>query len=191
MFRRTDKEEYLTFREQDGVVTHLIYSQGGIATPLEKLPWSDNVIANRAGLVALGAFWLLTLLGWTVLTLGMMLVRRIRGVPRTSLSAKPAAFLAVVVSLMNLAFCLGLDTWLGNSMYRISLIYGMSREMILLLWLPIVAIPVTLGVLYYARTIWKRGVWNRFGRIYYTGIALSCLAFYVFLYHWNLLGFNY
>ena len=191
LFRRTDKEEYLTFREQDGVITHLLYSQDGIATPLEKLSWADNVIANRAGLVALGAFWLLTLLGWPVLTLGMMLVRRIRGVARTSLSSKPAAFFAVAVSLMNVAFCLGLDIWLGNSGYRISLIYGMSREMVLLLWLPIISIPLTIGVFYYVRTIWKNGIWNRFGRVYYTGVALSCLAFYVFLYHWNLLGFNY
>lgn len=191
LFRRTDKEEYLTFREKAGDITHLIYSQDGIATPLERLHWSENIIANRAGLVSLGGFWLLTLLGWPLVTLGMALVRRIRGVSRTSVSGKPAAFLAVVVILLNLGFCLGLDVWIGNSGYRIGLVYGMSREMIFLLWLPIVGILPALGVVYFVPRIWKDRVWNLFGRVYYTGIAVSCFAFYVFLYHWNLLGFNY
>ena len=119
------------------------------------------------------------------------MIRRLRKLPQRPHSHRPAAFLAGVVGFMNFAFLIGIDLWVGNSQYRIQLIYGMTQEMIALLWLPIISIPLTMGIIYYTVHLWKHEKWSISGRIYYALMAVTAVLFLGFVHHWHLLGYVY
>ncbi len=71
------------------------------------------------------------------------------------------------------------------------LAYGMSREFVLLLWLPIVTTGMSVGLVYCSARSWRRSTWSAMGRVYYSLVTLAALAFVAFLLEWNLLGFRY
>ena len=193
LFQRIDREAYLTFREEDDRVTHLFLSQGGsLPVALERLAWYDDVVVNRPAALVMIMFFLSACTLWPLVILVRAVIRRLRKAPRTTHAThRPAALLAGIVSLLNLAFFIGLDTWLGNSAYRLRLIYGMTPEMVVMLWLPIISVPLTLAVVCLAIRAWQRGTWSMAGRVYYSLVALVGVVYPVFLYHWNLLGFLY
>ena len=192
LFRHEDREEFLTFREENGRITHLLYSQGGvIPVGLEKIPWYDDVVYNRPVAMALIVLSLITCLVWPLAVLTRAAVRRIRKTDAPSAHHRLASFVAGVTGLLNLVFFIGLDTWVGNSVYRVQLVYGLNTEMFVLLWLPLVCLPLTLLVSWWAVQAWRESRWTLFGRTYYSIVAMSSVVTMVFLYHWNLLGFVY
>jgi hypothetical protein len=98
---------------------------------------------------------------------------------------------AILAGLLSFALMAGLDAWLGNSAYRLTLIYGMSSEMVGLLWVGILFAFVALMLAVFSVQAWRRRWWSAWGRIYYSVVALAALLFVAFLMQWNLLGFRY
>lgn len=88
-------------------------------------------------------------------------------------------------------FCIGLDGLLGNSGYRLQLAYGMTREMVALLWLPILFVALVPLLMHFAMAAWRDESWSPAARIYYSAVALTAASFVVFLINWRLLGFWY
>jgi hypothetical protein len=56
---------------------------------------------------------------------------------------------------------------------------------------PLLAIPLTLGCLYFVVRAWREGFWMRYGRMQYTVIALAFTLFLWSLNHIKLLGYHF
>ncbi len=102
-----------------------------------------------------------------------------------------AWIVAGVAGALATGFCLGLDGLLGNSGYRMQLVYGMTREMVALLWLPILFVALVPFLLHFATVAWRDESWPRAARICYILVTLTAASFVVFLINWHLLGFWY
>jgi hypothetical protein len=57
--------------------------------------------------------------------------------------------------------------------------------------LALLATVLTAGVLVYAGLAWRRQWWSLGGRLHYSLVALTTLAFIWELNYWNLLGFRW
>jgi CubicO group peptidase (beta-lactamase class C family) len=57
--------------------------------------------------------------------------------------------------------------------------------------LPLIAIALTVGGLALTILVWTRRYWTTFGKIHYTVVVGAALAFIVWLYYWNLIGFTW
>lgn len=57
--------------------------------------------------------------------------------------------------------------------------------------LPLLAVILTLGVVYHLFKAWSHGYWHRGRRIHYTLVALSSLYIAFLYYYWNILGFQF
>ena len=105
--------------------------------------------------------------------------------PGARLARRGAALLGlthlVFVVLVVATFASGLD----------ELIYAWPPVFKVALAFPLVAIPLTLAVLYFAWRAWQGGFWTRYGRIQYSVIALASLAFLWSLHHVNLVGYHF
>jgi len=95
------------------------------------------------------------------------------------------------VALLGVSFSLGVELWIGNSQYRLKLVYGMTPEMVALLWLGLAMTALTPLVVYSAFRAWSERWWSLTGRLYYSLLTVAALAFVWFLANWNALGFRY
>ncbi len=181
LFQREDGQGYLALREEQGA-RYLFFSSpgGGWPLALEKLSWLDDVYWQRPILLSMMGVFFSSLTIWPLAAL-------LRGRRRPGLPALAAA----VDALAGFAFMLGVDTWIGNSGYRLRLVYGMTPEMVALLWLPILMVPLTLLLVLFAARAWRRRQWSFAGRLYYSLTSITAVAFLAFLLQWNLLGFRY
>jgi len=195
LFRRLGSEEQLSFREDSGGrVTHLFMSLPGSALPsaFEKLSWPDTLAVQLPFMTATGAIFLSTFTLWPLAVLLRKAVRWLRGAPRRGFTAgKLPAVLAAGAGMLAVLFFAGLDQMLGNSQYRLRLVYGMTAEMTALLWIPILVTPLACLLGYFAAQSWRRRYWGLPTRIYYALVALAALLLIPFFWNWNLLGFRY
>jgi len=182
LYRRSDGVEHLAFREDpDTGKTYLFLSgAGGAPQALERLAWKDDVMVQRPLLLVLAAVFASS---FTVWPLAWLVFGRRR-------PPWPAA-IGALNGLLAITFMAGLDILIGNSFYRMRLVYGMTPEMIAMLWVPLAMIPLTAALLYWAARIWRRSQWSVSGRIYYSALAAASVAFLAFLAEWNLIGFRY
>jgi hypothetical protein len=142
--------------------------------------------------------WLLLLVFLTTFTLWpavhlvrfLIRKRRKRSEPLRQ-SNRPASSLAAVTGILSFVFLTGLDGLLGNSQYRLSLVYGMTPEMVALLCLPIVITILTVPLLFHSFLAWNRNYRSAFGRLYFTLVTLAAVVLVSFMWNWNLIGFRY
>jgi len=158
-----------------------------------------NILASYV--LTLAGLMATTFTLWPIALLLRAVVRRF-GVRRRIASPVPEAparwhlsrwaiAAAMLAGLLVFVLMAGLDSWLGNSAYRMTLVYGMTREMVALLWTAIVFSVLAVCLAALAVLAWRRRWWGRWGRVYYSVVALSAVLFVVFLMQWNLLGFRY
>lgn len=129
-----------------------------------------------------------------LVTLARWLRRRLRreaAPPRRGRRARFAWIAAGASGVLVAGFCLGLDGLLGNSGYRMRLAHGMPREMVVLLWLPILLVALTPFLLRFATAAWRDEAWSLAAKIYYSLVTVTALSFVLFLINWRLLGFWY
>ncbi len=185
-FREVDGTETLVFVEDDdGDVTHLYFGSLPILA-FERIGWW--VAPAFQGSLAGGA--LLLFLAVVLLMPLAALLRKKHGIKPDSKTRIPIAArgMAWLVSLGFLVFAVGLGlTLVDPNGYAVAL----PASMPVLLWFPIVAGALSVGLVLYAAVIWIMG-WGRFShRLGLTLLSLVCLAFLGQLYYWNLLGFHY
>ncbi len=195
LFRRPDSEDLLAFEEDSrGRVTHMFMSLPGSALPsaFEKLAWHDTLRVQLAFLSVTGAIFLSSFTLWPLAALLRKAYRWVRGAPSPAASrGRLPALLAAATGMLAILFFAGLDQMLGNSRYRMGMVYGMPPEMAALLWIPLMLAVFALVLSFFAVLAWRRGYWGPWTRIYYTLIVLASLLLIPFFWNWNLLGFRY
>ncbi|MBM3789229.1 MAG: beta-lactamase family protein [Acidobacteria bacterium] len=195
LFRRIDSDDMLSFAEDSaGGITHMFMSLPGSALPsaLEKLSWRDSLSVQLAFFAASGAVFISSFTLWPLVTFLRWIYRWLRRMPKPApAAARLPAVAAGVTGVLAVLFFAGLDQWLGNSQYRLRMVYGMPWEMVALLWIPIVVAALACLLAWVAVDSWRRRCWGVTTRIYFTLVAATALLFVAFLWNWNLLGFQY
>lgn len=105
------------------------------------------------------------------------------------LQEKRARLLSGLVCILNFLFFVGFMASLA--LFSMTFAGWVLKLLPVLLVIPIITSICTLGVIIMNLKAKNDKYWTLFGRIHYTMITLSMLAFIWFLNYWNLLGFHY
>ena len=177
LMRAVDQEKYIAFIDDPkGNITHLY--AGGIYN-YTKLPWIKTTEVTLIAFLAFTAVFVLQLLIW--------LVRKIRNRRmRTRPLDRFHQNMAMLISVINLLFIGGLVFYLWN--YSQELLFGTSPVLYGVMALPFVSIALTLLLLVIGSSINKRR-WSFGLRVYHFGLGTIFVAFLVYLWTWNLIGF--
>ncbi len=98
--------------------------------------------------------------------------------------------LAMAVCALDLAFVAGLVAFLLLLPPNVTG-YGPHPILVLVLTLPLIALPLTAVAVAGIVPAWRRRYWGRAARLHYTAVALAALVFLLLLHHWNLLGYRF
>lgn len=193
LFRRSDGDDLVAFGpgEDGGPVRYMFGSfDAGAPGARERVPWYDQTRWQVPFLVASLAVFASVLTLWPASALGARLIRRWRKRPaRAPALSRRAVATAAGCALLVLVFVLSVDATLGNSAYRLRLLYGMPPALVAVLWLPVViaALSVPLGVS--CVTSWRARRGSLPTRIYYTLVTAAAVALVAFTIHWHLFGY--
>jgi hypothetical protein len=185
-FRQVDSELALVFREDDqGRITNMFWS---LIPPnaFEKMSWYETPGFNMVLALACILIFLSALI---VALIGFIRDRR-RGSEREPAprGARIALWILVGISALNLLFLVGIAIW---GMELLAPLFGVSLMTRLVLALPVLAAVLTVGALVFTVLAWKDSYWGIAGRMYYTLVTLTAVAFVWFLNFWNLLGWQF
>lgn len=75
--------------------------------------------------------------------------------------------------------------------YQIDLFFEIPMILKLTLILPLLIIPATLGVAYFAVKTWREDYWRPGRRVHYTLVSVASLFMLFFYSYWNMLGWQY
>lgn len=106
-----------------------------------------------------------------------------------SCHARWARPLAALLGLLQLTFLLLAYPCISAGIGE--LLYGFPPIFRYALVLPLVALPLTAAVVYFAVRVWRENHWTLFGRLEYSVIAVASVAFMVSLNFWNLIGYRF
>ena len=177
LFQRTDGDSYIAFRKgHNDHVTHLFFGTAAY----KKLRWYETTVF-QLGLIG---FFVLVFLSACVVNLLPVLGLQLLHMPQSS------QLLVGLASALNLVFLVGLAV----AVFKIDqweFVYGVPPVLIALLVIPLVTTILTVGLPIIAALIWESEYWSVIGRLHYSLITLSALAFIPFLRFWNLLGFRF
>jgi CubicO group peptidase (beta-lactamase class C family) len=180
LFAGVDKESLLGFMaDDDGDITYMSYSPTGTYT---RLAWYDRVVLHKIFLYSsMGLFALAAIVWW-----GGWLRKRKSKEEKAGRAfyIEPRLYIGLS-GFFYLLFLIGMFSLPGPNRY------GVPTVTVVLLWLPIIAVILTvIGSVFAARELVLPG---RFG--FRTGflllVNLFAILFIPFLMYWNLLGFNY
>ncbi|MBE9127724.1 MULTISPECIES: serine hydrolase domain-containing protein [unclassified Coleofasciculus] len=181
LFRRVERHGYAAFAQNNqGQIAYLFNPFGPtIAGGYRQLSWYETLWFQIGWLV----FCLLIFVSATIIWLiGYWRHRR-----QSGKWARWAKLLAVLVSVLNLVFVIGLGlvTWLEMWQF----LYGLPIAAIALFYIPPITTGLSLGLLICTVLAWKDKYWSAWARVYYSVMTLAAIAFLPFLVQWNLLGF--
>lgn len=97
--------------------------------------------------------------------------------------------LSLATSGMNLLFIFLIIGIFAT--YQIDLYFAIPTILKLSLILPLLIIPATLGIAYFAVKMWREGYWRPGRRVHYTLVSLASLFMLFFYSYWNMLGWQY
>jgi len=69
--------------------------------------------------------------------------------------------------------------------------FGVHPYYVVMLSIPLLAIPLTGAMIFFTVMAWGRHYWGRRGRVHYTLCTVAAVAYIPFLHYWNLLGFRF
>jgi len=186
LFRRTDAEDYVAFRENNqGQITHLFISGEAGPAALERIPWYETASFH---LRLVGILLLVFLSAVSVWFPGrMFLTRRKHPLPVTHISQVAGLFLSII-AILNLLFVIGVVLVMSRDPFV--MVYGLPGTAVALLIIPNVTTMMTAGLLPLTLLAWKNHYWSLPRRCHYTLTTLSALLFAWLALYWNLLGFR-
>jgi len=177
VFRRLDHSQTIAFiRDEKGNVSDLVgYLQ---FHPAYKLRWYQT------------SAWHLFVLGFATLCFVVAIVSWLRNRKRDlDPASRRARGLAALVGLIDLAFLV--TALAGIAIALDNLAYGWPMTFKVALALPLIAIPLTLLVVWAALRMWGNSAWTFYGKLQYTVIAAMSVAFLVTLNFFNLIGYHF
>lgn len=181
VFRRVDQDDMLAFSEDaSGETSYLLDFISLPNHSAYRLAWYETPVFD--GFV----------LGFALLCFIVAIVSALRHwkLDRAAASnARRARRLAALVAALHLIFLAFLGVAVAG---LVKDPYGdLPGSFRVGLALPLFALPLTLGLLFFAGQAWKEGWWSRYGRVQYTLIVLGSAAFLWLLNFANLLGYKF
>lgn len=178
VFREVDGDDMLAFVEDaDGRVTHLVRPFTFIGA--YKMPWYEvhelHWFILGFGLICFVVAIASALKNW----------KTDRAAPA---AARRARRLAALLGLVQVTGLLLLVTVIAGDID--TLIYALPKSIYAALTLPLIAVPLTAGVLLYLPRVWKESGWSRYGRVQYSIIVIMGTLFLWSQYYWNVLGYK-
>lgn len=179
VFRQVDKDDTIAFFEDGkGNITGMTLPLAFIA--FYKLAWHQSSALH----------YFITGFGLLCFIVAIVSALRHWKTDRTAApKARHARRLAAAASVLQLAFVVLAGVFIAAGMDE--LIFGFPTGFKVALALPVLAIPLTLAVVYLAWQVWKNGYWTRYSRIQYSVIALFSVLFLWSLNTVNLVGWNF
>jgi glucan phosphoethanolaminetransferase (alkaline phosphatase superfamily) len=172
----------------------MFMSLPGSALPsaFERLVWYDTLPVQLGFIFTASALLASSFTVWPFVRMVVCVWRRLRGKrkPAGPASRSPA-LAAAVTGLLVVVFFAGLDQMLGNSQYRLQMAYGMTPEMVALLWIPLLVGVLACFLAWFSFISWRRRQWSLPMRVYYSLLALAAALVIPFCWNWNLIGFQY
>lgn len=182
LFQEIDGARRLSFRDEDGRITHLFLDASPIAMAFERIAWWESVPVQAT----LVAFFLVAFLVTSATGIvGLLRSRPISGI--------------ALASTADLAFLIAFPPAMGLHMFASDLLplpeavvphgippffYGVPPSAQWLLALPLAALVITAVLV--VRTLLARGARRSLGLAVF---VLLQAGFAAFLHHWNLLGY--
>ena len=172
-------------KDQQGRINYL-FMKLNPTTAYEKVPWHDDLSINLSLLGGCTLLFLSTLI-WPV----GLIINRCPSKPKEPKKLAIAArWLAGGASVINLLFLMGLLSLFLAKPADAEFLYSLSTFLLVLLATSMIAAILAIGSAVFAAMAWKGSYWSLPGRIHYTLVALSLLAFVWWLNNWNMLGFK-
>ncbi|MFP4502721.1 MAG: serine hydrolase domain-containing protein [Candidatus Hydrogenedentota bacterium] len=132
------------------------------------------------------------LLGVGYLLLLSMLVRAplaLRGFRERMYLERVCAVLGAFAAACLVLFAAGLGTTIATiDPYRFA--FGLPPVVLVLLALPLLAVPCACGLALAAVALWRQKAVSRSGRLHYLAVSAAALAVVWSLHYWNLLGYK-
>ncbi len=195
LFQRVDDEAFTAFGEdRSGRIAFAFNPIWPIIGAYERIPWYETIWVQ----IGIAGFCAVVFLSACIIWPIRPFIRRLRG-KRSQVERRlhRAWSLAGLVGTLNLVFLVGffLSLWLIGW----KLVYGVPTVVVTLLFIPLIATVLTVGLPIFALLAWKDNYWSIIKRssvgaaslTHYSLITLAALAFIPFLVYWNLLRFHF
>jgi len=185
LFRTERAQDEIAFRQNErGQITRLFVGR----YVLEKLPWYETAIVQKAMFVFFGCIFAGAVLAGFV----DWMKRRRPTTPALRNNGDKGltklCYWTAGVAAGNLFFLAGMFLALLN---KSALAYGLPFYVALLLCIPLITTVATPIVLWQAFRAWKTRSGSPVSRTFYSFVAFAAVCFIPFLVYWNLLGFHY
>jgi CubicO group peptidase (beta-lactamase class C family) len=185
VFQQLEGRDKIVFKADPGGRITYAFSAGVPHMGLVKLTWYETPTFHYVLLASSVLLFLTAVLGWPLAALSRILCRR---KCQSVAAPKAARWLAGVMSGLFVVFLLCV---FGAVSDEKALMAGVPPILKLGLVLPLIAILLGVGVLFYMLKAWRKGYWTRCHRLHYTLVFVAALVFIWFLNFWNLLGWRF
>ncbi len=181
VFQFEGGEDRLTFRKyESGQISYMFTD----IDSWERLTWYESAIFHLVLALFCIIVFLSALISWTAAYLYRRLFRAPAAVNNPFPWARPAAG---ILAMLNIIFVAGIVHLISTSPYE--LLYGLPGSFRVLLALPLITAVLSIILVFFTVNLWRSHSRTLAGRIYYTLVTLSALAFISLKIYWNLLGF--
>lgn len=170
----------LAFREEDGEITHLFFRNP--TGSYRRLAPAENPTAHLGAFVVFVIAFLGAVFGWS----GAALWCWFRGRPSAATRPRLLRWAGGLTGGLLLCGPAGVIAWLAGG--TVGLSYGLPGWLPPVLGLSAIGALGAVGLLIGTMLAWRDGYWGVVGRVHYTALAITSLAFAGLLAYWRLLG---
>lgn len=187
VFHEVGGQDMVIFEEDDQGRISQAFIHSVPRMTIEKLAWYESPGLHMP-LLLVSALIFLSMVIVAVVSIIRNLRRDSETEPR-SRSANTARWLAAGASLLFLLFTAGVFYLMGTIQWY-SRFFGTPPFLIALLLLPVLGAVLTIGVLVFTILAWKDKYWGIGGRLHYTLVTVTAVAFIWSMNTLNLLGWR-
>ncbi|NVJ69580.1 MAG: beta-lactamase family protein [Alphaproteobacteria bacterium] len=179
-FREVDGKRRIVFgRTEDGSVRDMYFDAAAFVTASRVGVFEGGLFSGLLPVLSFLIF-MSVLTGW---------IYRRQEFSEMPLPEKRAVRLSVGVATANILFVVLMGMVIG--VYQMSLFGDIPLAFDLVLFLPVMAVVLAVGVLYCTVQAWRHGYWRRGRRIHYSLVAFAAVYMTVFYFYWNILGWQH
>jgi len=183
VFKEVGGQNFMVFKEnKDGKITHVFLSSIPHSA-LIKREGIEKPTIHYILLIICGLLFLSTW-RWPLIALFKKICPQ-----QTEKGSEPKTprLLAGIMSTLHILTLIGIVIVFSDP---VELLFGSISMLKILLVLPLIAVLLTIGTLYYTFIAWIKKYWTPCQRFHYTLVVLASIVFIWFLNYWNFLGFK-
>ena len=188
LFRRSRDDAFTAFGENEkGQIAYAFNPIWPKIGAYGRVPWYETIWVQLGTIGFCAVVFLSAAIVWPIAPLSRWLQRK---QPQENQRLSAAWLLAGAISMLNLVFLIGLPLFLWQ-IGAWKLVYGIPPIIVALLCIPLVSLPLSLGLPFLMALAWKNKYWSALKRWHYTLITFATVTFISLLAYWNLLGFQF